>query len=46
MDFNTDTYWFDVAVASSSLLLGHLAFGQFEEHKPQWRRFEIGRAHV
>lgn len=37
--WNTNTYWFDVAVVSSLVLLGHIAFGRFEEHKPRWRRF-------
>lgn len=36
--WDTDTYWFDVAVATSLLMLGHLYFGRFEEHRPRWRR--------
>lgn len=36
--WRTDTYWFDVAVAAMLLMLGHLYFGRFEEHKPRWRR--------
>lgn len=36
--WDTDTYWFDVALATSLLMLGHLYFGRFEEHKPRWRR--------
>jgi hypothetical protein len=39
MNWQTDTYWFDVAIATSGLMLGHLFFGRFEEHKPTWRRF-------
>lgn len=34
----TDTYWFDVAVATSLLMLGHLFFGRFSEYQPRWRR--------
>ncbi|MCI0658734.1 MAG: hypothetical protein L0170_16905 [Acidobacteria bacterium] len=36
--WRTDNYWFDVALATSMLMLGHLYFGRFEEHKPRWRR--------
>ena len=36
--WRTDTYWFDVALASSLLMLGHLSFGRFVEHQPRWRR--------
>ena len=36
--WETDTYWFDVAIASFLLMLGHLYFGKFEEHRPLWRR--------
>jgi len=36
--WRTDNYWFDVAIATSLLMLGHLYFGRFEEHKPRWRR--------
>ena len=36
--WQTDTYWFDVAIATTGLMLGHLYFGQFEEHRPRWRR--------
>ena len=36
--WRTDTYWFDVAVATTALMLGHLYFGRFEEHMPRWRR--------
>ena len=36
--WNTNTYWFDIAIATSGLMLGHLFFGRFEEHKPAWRR--------
>lgn len=36
--WRTDTYWFDVAIATTGLMLGHLYFGRFEEHRPRWRR--------
>ena len=35
--WRTDTYWFDVAIATSGLMLGHIYFGRFAEHKPRWR---------
>ena len=36
--WRTDTYWFDIAIATGGLMLGHLYFGRFEEHRPRWRR--------
>lgn len=36
--WRTDTYWFDVAVATSLLTLGHLFFGRFTEYQPRWLR--------
>jgi len=36
--WRTDTYWFDVAVATSFLMLGHLFFGRFSEYQSRWRR--------
>jgi hypothetical protein len=36
--WSTATHWFDVALASGLLLLGHVLFGRFAEHKPLWRR--------
>jgi len=33
----TDTTRFDVALATSLLMPGHLYFGRFEEHKPRDR---------
>ena len=35
--WRTDTYWFDVAIATTGLMLGHIYFGRFAEHKPRWR---------
>ena len=34
--WRTDTHWFDVSVATTVLMLGHLYFGRFEEHRPWW----------
>lgn len=36
--WRTDTYWFDVALATSLLMLGHLSFGRFVEYQPRWLR--------
>ena len=36
--WRTDTYWFDVAIATSGLIVGQLFLGHFGEHKPRWRR--------
>jgi len=36
--WRTDTYWFDVAIATTGLMLGHLCFGRFVEHRSRWRR--------
>ena len=36
--WRTDTYWFDVALVTTLLMLGHLNFGRFVEHQPRWRR--------
>ena len=36
--WRTDTYWFDVALVTTLLMLGHLSFGRFVEHQPRWRR--------
>jgi hypothetical protein len=35
--WQTDTYWFDVALATTGLMLGHIYFGRFADHKPRWR---------
>jgi len=37
--WSTETYWFDVAVVSTLLMLGQLFFGRFSEYQPRWRRF-------
>ena len=38
MNWRTDTYWFDVAIAALLLMLGNVFFGRFAEHQPRWRR--------
>ena len=36
--WSTQTPWFDVAVACGLLLVGHILFGRFSDHKPLWQR--------
>ena len=36
--WNTDSYWFDVAVVTSLLMLGHMFLGRFSEHQSRWWR--------
>lgn len=36
--WSTDTYWFDVALATTFLMLGHLSFGRFVEYQSRGRR--------
>jgi hypothetical protein len=36
--WRTDTYWFDVAVVTTVLMLGHLCFGRFVEYQSRGRR--------
>ena len=36
--WRTDTYWFDVAVAMTLFMLGHLCFGRFVEYQSRGRR--------
>ena len=36
--WETDTYWYDVALATTVFMLGHLFFGRFVEHRSRWRR--------
>ena len=33
-----DSYWFDVAIMMTVLMIGHLCFGRFVEHQSRWRR--------
>lgn len=36
--WNTDTFWFDIAVVSGLFVLGHIGFGHFEERTSAWRK--------
>ena len=36
--WNTDTLWFEVAIVSIFILLGHIFLGHFEERSPKWRK--------
>jgi hypothetical protein len=36
--WQTNTYWFDVAVVLGIFAFGTILFGHFEEHKPKLRR--------
>jgi hypothetical protein len=36
--WRTDTYWFDVAVVMTFLMLGQLLLGRFSEYQPRSRR--------
>jgi hypothetical protein len=36
--WRTDTYWFDVAITATLLMLGQLYLGRFSEYQPRWRR--------
>jgi len=36
--WRADTYWFDVAIVMTFLMLGHLCFGRFVEYQSRWRR--------
>src|SRR5262245_39508609 len=36
--WRTDTYWLDVSVAATLLMLGQLFLGRFSEHQSRWRR--------
>jgi hypothetical protein len=33
-----DTLWFEVAVMATTIALGHILFGHFEEKTPKWRK--------
>ena len=37
--WDLDTIWFDIAVVSSIMALGHILFGVFEERTPRLRKF-------
>lgn len=36
--WSTDTYWFDVAVVTTLLMLGQLFLGRFSEYQSRWHR--------
>lgn len=36
--WNTNTLWFEVAIVTIALLLGHIYMGHFEERSPKWRK--------
>ncbi len=36
--WTTDSLWFEIAIVSIIYALGNIAFGQFEEQTPKWRR--------
>lgn len=36
--WNTNSLWFEVAVVTTLLLLGHILMGHFEERSPKWRK--------
>jgi ABC-type Na+ efflux pump permease subunit len=38
MMWSTDTLWFEVAIVSIVIALGHIALGHFEERTPRWRK--------
>lgn len=38
MTLATDTLWFEVAVISSLIAVGHIYLGHFEERAPKWRK--------
>ena len=36
--WHTDTLWFEIAIVSIFILLGHIFLGHFEERSPKWRK--------
>ncbi len=36
--WSTDSIWFDISIVAFVLVLGHIAFGHFEERSPRWRK--------
>jgi hypothetical protein len=36
--WNTDSLWFEIAVVTILILLGHIFLGHFEERSPKWRK--------
>ena len=37
-NWSTDTLWFEIAIVSIVILLGHIFLGHFEERSPAWRK--------
>lgn len=37
--WDINTIWFDIALVSFIVALGHIFFGVFEERTPRWRKF-------
>ena len=36
--WSTNTLWFEIAIVSIVILLGHIFLGHFEERSPKWRK--------
>lgn len=36
--WNTNTFWFEIAVITIFFLMGHIFLGHFEERSPKWRK--------
>jgi asparagine N-glycosylation enzyme membrane subunit Stt3 len=36
--WHTNTLWFEIAIVSIVILLGHIFLGHFEERSPKWRK--------
>ena len=37
--WHTNTLWFEIAIVTITILLGHIFLGHFEERSPKWRKF-------
>ena len=36
--WNTNSLWFEIAIVTIFILLGHIFLGHFEERSPKWRK--------
>jgi hypothetical protein len=36
--WNTNSIWFEIAIVTIFILLGHIFLGHFEERSPKWRK--------
>ena len=36
--WNTNTLWFEIAIVTITILLGHIFLRHFEERSPKWRK--------